>query len=470
MTHRLWFKLISAFALVTAIGVLVTVILTRQGAETRFAHFMLDHHMVRPERMQQVLAEQYEKEQRWDNLPAILPLLMETASDGAMSNMMGSMMGMHNNRIQVVNLAGQVVADSAGPAGGARLVTSATQRWPIMVAGQEVGSLLVEGSLMTGSPVRHASLLEGITRSVVLAGLAAGLVGLLLALLLVRQITRPLATLTQASHRIAEGDLGVRVPVQSRDELGDLAVTFNHMANSLQTQETLRRNLVADIAHELRTPLAGIQGTVEAMQDGVFALDQENLASIHSQMCLLNRLVEDLRALAHAEAEQLTLEQMAVDLPQLCEAEVVAFQSQATEHGVTLTLECEQNIPVIHGDSQRLGQVLKNLLANALRHTPAGGQVQVTLTSPGDGNVQLSVIDSGEGISAVDLPHLFERFYRGDGSRSRQTGGAGLGLAIVRQWVQLHGGKVWAESPPTGGTVGSAFHVQLPIQGHEPPI
>lgn len=301
---------------------------------------------------------------------------------------------------------------------------------------------------------------------VVLAGLAAGLVGLLLALLLVRRITRPLATLTQASHRIAEGDLGVRAPVQSQDELGDLALTFNHMANSLQTQETLRRNLVADIAHELRTPLAGIQGTIEAMQDGVFALDHENLASNHNQVSLLNRLIEDLRTLAHAEAGQLTLERMPVDLLQLCEAEVSAFQPHAAAHCVTLTLTCGHNIPLLQGDGQRLGQVLKNLLANARRHTPPGGQVQVALTSTGQ-NVQLSVIDSGEGISATDLPHIFERFYRGDGSRSRQSGGVGLGLAIVRQWVQLHDGKVWAESPPSRGRVGSAFHVQLPIKGKE---
>lgn len=465
MTHRLWFKLITAFALVTVIGVIVTVLLARQGAATRFAHFMVDHHMVRPEQMQQMLVAYYQQHQGWQGLDPMLPLVVEAASDGSMSDIMGSMMGMYNNRVQVVDQQGGVVADTAEMAGTTQLPLATSQRWPLVVANQEIGALLVEGNLMTAAPLRHAVLLAGVTRAVLLAGLIAGLVGLLLALLLVRQITRPLASLAQASSRIAAGDLAVRVPVQSRDELGDLALTFNRMANHLETQETLRRNLVADVAHELRTPLAGIQGTVEAMQDGVFPLDQENLAAIHSQVTLLNRLVEDLRTLAVAEAGQLTLAQVPVDLRQLCEAEVATFQPQAVAQQITLALACADPLPWVTGDPQRLGQVLNNLLSNALRHTPAGGQVQVTLAAP-DSRVQLAVMDSGAGIAAADLPHLFDRFYRGDRSPGahwlRQSGGSGLGLAIARQLVQAQQGHIWAASPPPGQTQGSVFYVDLP--------
>jgi signal transduction histidine kinase len=322
--------------------------------------------------------------------------------------------------------------------------------------------LLVEGAMMVGTSTRNDSLVAGVTRAVLLAGLTAGLVGLLLAMLLVRQITRPLTSLNQASSRIAGGDLTVRVPVQGKDELGELAVTFNQMANSLEIQERLRRTLMADIAHELRTPLTGIQGTIEALQDGIFPITQENLGAVHEQVLLLNRLVEDLRTLANAEAGQLSLDRLPLKLAELCQRQVTAFQAQAAAKQVALTLEADGIPATVCGDEQRLGQVLNNLLDNALRHTPAGGAIQVCLSAP-NGVVRLAVIDTGEGISSVDLPHLFDRFYRADPSRNRRTGGSGLGLAIARQLVQAHGGRIWAESPPPGQEHGSAFLVELPL-------
>jgi signal transduction histidine kinase len=465
MTNRLWFKLSSAFALVIAIGVLVTVVLARQGTATRFAHFMIDHHMVRLERLQQALATYYAQQGSWVKLDEQLPAVVEVASDGTMSDMMGSMMGMHENRIQVVDSAGVVVADTQGPAGGQPLspgqITPNVQRWPLVVGDAPKGNLLVEGAMMVGTSARNDSLVAGVTRAVVLAGLTAGLVGLLLALLLVRQITRPLSSLTQASSRIAEGDLSVRVPVQAKDELGELAVTFNQMANNLETQEMLRRNLMADIAHELRTPLTGIQGTIEALQDGIFPVSQENLAAVHEQVMLLNRLVEDLRTLAHAEAGQLSLDRLPLNLAELCQHRVIAFQPQAAAKQINLRLDVKGGPATVCGDEQRLGQVLNNLLDNALRHTPDGGAIQVQISAP-NGAVRLAVIDNGEGVPSADLPHLFDRFYRADPSRNRRTGGSGLGLAIARQLVQAHGGRIWAESPPLGQNQGSAFLVELP--------
>ncbi|HXF64955.1 MAG TPA: HAMP domain-containing protein, partial [Caldilineaceae bacterium] len=306
MLNRLWFRLLCAFCLVIAVATLVTVVLTRQGAATQFDHFMIGGEMVRPARMQAALGEFYRSQGSWGGLDDRLDTLVGSASDGVMSGVMGGMMGMYNNRLQVVNLAGEVVADSHGPAGGEPLAE--VQRWPLVVDGAPVGELWVEGGLMGGHGIASDELLSGVTRAVLLAAAAAGAVALFLAALLVRQITHPLIALTRASAQVAAGDLEARVPVESRDELGELAATFNCMADSLQTQESLRRNMVADIAHELRTPLAGIQGTVEAMQDGVFPPTPENLATIHQEVLLLNRLVEDLRLLANAEAGQLSLE------------------------------------------------------------------------------------------------------------------------------------------------------------------
>jgi two-component system sensor histidine kinase BaeS len=466
MTNRLWFKLTSAFALVIAIGVLVTVVLTRQGTATRIAHFMIDGHMVRPERLQQALATYYTEQDGWAGLADQLPAVIEVASDGTMSDMMGNMMGMYDNRVQVVDAGGGVVADTDGTVGGqplpAHQTTHTVQGWPVIVDETVVGELLVEGALMVGSADRNDSLMAGVTRSVLVAGLTAGMLGLLLAILLVRQITRPLNSLNRASSRIAAGDLSARAPVQGSDEVGELSATFNRMADSLETQEKLRRNLMADIAHELRTPLTGIQGTVEALQDGVFPVTAENLEAVHEQVMLLNRLVEDLRTLANAEAGQLALDRRPLNLAELCRRQVMAFQPQAVAAQIDLTLQVEGGPVMVWADEQRLGQVLTNLLGNALRHTGPGGAVQVQLAAP-DGTAQLVVVDNGEGIDPAALPAIFDRFYRADPSRTRCSGGSGLGLAIARQLVQAHGGRIWAESPPVGQAGGSAFRVELPL-------
>ena len=467
MTNRLWFRLLSAFTLVIAIGVLVTVVVTRQGAASRFAHFMINHHMVRPEQLQSTLADYYREHGSWTGLDTNFSAIIELSTDGTMSDVMGSMMGMNNNHIQVLDMAGTVVASSQSVTGNGRQLgrqmNSSVQRWPITVNETQVGELVAEGGLMVGASARNNSLVAGVTRAVLVAGLTAGLVGLLLALLLVRQITRPLGSLTQAASQIAGGDLSVRVPVQSRDELGELATTFNQMASSLETQEKLRRNLMADVAHELRTPLAGIQGTVEALQDGIFPPTGENLQAVHEQVMLLNRLVEDLRTLANAEAGQLSLDRLPLNLTELCQRQVTAFQSHALTKAVSLTFDHEPAAITMAGDDQRLSQVLNNLLDNALRHTPPGGAIQVELTST-NGKARLAVVDNGEGVPNDALPYLFDRFYRADASRNRRTGGSGLGLAIVRQIVQAHGGRIWAESPPIGQPQGSAFIIELPRQ------
>lgn len=473
MWNHLWFKLTGAFALVTLVGVIVTALLTRQGTASHFAHFMVDHHMIRPEVMVQTLADYYRQQGDWTETSAQLPHLVSAASDGLMSGMMGNMMGMHENRLQVVDLQERVVADTAGKIDGAILHGAilhgaAVQRWPILVNGEVVGALLAEGVMMTGSPLRNERIVQGVTRAVWLAGVTAGLLGILLAWLFVRQITRPLATLTTASARIADGDLAARVAVASGDELGTLAATFNRMAANLQTQETLRRNLMADVAHELRTPLTGMQGTLEAIQDGVFPLTQEQINSIHDQVLLLNRLVDDLRTLAHAEAGQLQLDCALFDPVELCTNQVKRFQAQADAQQIALSVRVAEPLPPVHGDVQRLEQVLNNLLSNALRHTPPYGAVTVAPTVVDEG-IQIAITDSGEGIAPADLPHLFDRFYRTDHSRNRQTGGSGLGLAIARQLVEAHGGRIWAESPPADGTLGSRFMLLLPHAITQPP-
>lgn len=458
----LWAKLTGVFAAIIVVGIVVTVVLARQGTVTQLSHFMVGNQMVQPAELQTALADYYARQGSWNGIEAVLPQLVLSASGGGMmGGMMGHMMGMFDSRVYLLDETGDLVAGVGD--GQQSLLPGAAieQGWPIVVSGRRVGTLVIAGPVMTMTGVGGESLASGVTRAVLIAGLVAGLVALLLGALLVRQITRPLAALNEASQRIASGERNVRVSALSNDEVGQLAHTFNRMAESLTAQERLRRDLMADVAHELRTPLSGIQGTVEAMQDGIFPLTAENLASIHEQIVLLNRLVEDLRILAHAEAGQLSLNIQSVDLTALAARQVTAHQIPVQQKGIELSLRAQDDLPSIRGDAERLNQVLGNLLTNALRHTPPGGCVEVSLSAQ-EGAVQISVADSGEGIPSDDLPHVFERFYRGDHSRSRQTGGSGLGLAIARQLVEAHGGHIWAESPPAGRNQGSGFYVLLP--------
>ncbi|MCQ3979534.1 MAG: two-component sensor histidine kinase [Anaerolineae bacterium] len=294
--------------------------------------------------------------------------------------------------------------------------------------------------------------------AVLLSAIAVGGVALGLGSLLFFQITAPVRRLTQAAEAIAAGDLSRRVSVRSGDEIGRLAQAFNTMTDSLDRAETLRRQMVADIAHELRTPLSLVQGNLEAILDGLYALNLENVASVHEETLVLTRLVNDLRDLALAEAGQIHLQRETVDLADLAGRAVEGFRAQAVEQEVTLVAELSPDLPLISGDKQRLSQVLLNLLSNALRHTPPGGRIVISVR-PEPAGLLVSVADTGRGIPPEDLPHVFERFYRADKSRARSSGGSGLGLAIARQIVEAHGGRIWVES---WVGVGSTFSVALP--------
>ncbi|MFE1905891.1 sensor histidine kinase [Streptomyces gardneri] len=294
--------------------------------------------------------------------------------------------------------------------------------------------------------------------AVVAAGVAAA--ALACALLLSRAVLRPVRALTAASQGLGEGDLGRRVPASGRDEIGELGRSFNRMADSLQDSEERQRRLVGDIAHELRTPLANLRGYLEALQDGVLEADAELLDSLHEEVLLQQRIVDDLQDLALAEAGALTYHRRTLDARELVEACRTAHSARATAAGVALdVVGAGPGTVRLHGDPDRLRQALGNLVGNAVRHTaPAGGVVRLELTEE-DGSVRIAVRDTGGGIPAADLPYLFDRFWRADAARGRATGGSGLGLSIARQIVADHDGVVEVTSEVG---VGSVFTVVLP--------
>jgi signal transduction histidine kinase len=318
----------------------------------------------------------------------------------------------------------------------------------------------------------EAGFVSAVNRSLVWSAFAAGVAALLLTLALSRRILGPIEALTAAAHAMERGDLSRRVWARSNDEIGELARAFNAMADGLARQERLRRTLVGDVAHELRTPLTNIRGYLEALRDGVARPDPALLGSLHDEALLLNRLVDDLQDMALAEAGQLHMDPRPVALREIVDQAAGALQPALDEKALNLCVELSPDLPDVQADPERVGQVLRNLLNNAITHTPIGGQIAVSATiSQGEQEIRrqaegdratlpvsrspgllVSVWDSGTGIAPEHLPNVFERFYRADRSRSRATGGAGLGLAIVKQLVEAHGGRVWAESAPGQGT------------------
>ncbi len=275
-----------------------------------------------------------------------------------------------------------------------------------------------------------------------------------------RGIARPLAALMSAADAVAEGDLSVRVPVQGRGEFNQLMHAFNRMVEELALADQRRRNLTADVAHELRTPLQIIQGNLEGVLDGVYTPSPAHIAATLDETRQLARLVEDLRVLSQAEAGQLPMTWEPVDIADLCADAVTSFEGQAEAAGVALTAVVTGTSLIVTADYGRLDQILSNLLANAIRHTPAGGSVAVRATTTADG-IQLEVSDTGDGIAPADLPYIFDRFWRGDRARTHQAGaGSGLGLAIVRQLVEAHGGQIDVTSTVGQGTT---FSMVLPF-------
>jgi signal transduction histidine kinase len=307
------------------------------------------------------------------------------------------------------------------------------------------------------SDIRLYALLGEFAETMVLVGTIAVILGVLLS----RGLSAPIVALSKAAREIGSGDLQQRVPVNNHSqELDDLARSFNRMADDLENAEKLRKNMLADISHELRTPLAVLSGQLQAALDKVYALDEEKLANLYGQTQHLIRLVDDLRLLAQAEAHQLPLAIVSVNLEDLWHELAANFSLVAHEKGIQFRVDKMDRLPHLRADPGRLRQVFSNLLANAIHHTPPGGEIIVLGAIEGD-QIVLTIRDTGEGIPPEQLPHLFDRFYRVDTSRKRDTGGSGLGLAIVKALVEIHQGTVLAES--AGHNKGSTFKVILPI-------
>lgn len=435
-------RLLMAFSVVILVGSLLTVTLAGRTTSNEIRHVMIGS---APDEMQMVdaltlrdeLAERYAERGDWETAKAFL------SENSFHIRMMGE-------TVILADADGEIIV------GATERNLSAAQKaeaLPIEVDDEMVGLLLVR----TGKHRHMANpmveeVVMRVNRAVWLATSMAGGLAFALALLIVRTISTPLARVADASQAVASGDLSARAPIAGPTEVQRVGVAFNQMAHQLNQQEALRRAMLADVTHELRTPLTVMQGQIEALIDGIFPATAEHLAPLHSQTLHLARVVEDLRTLAHADAGQLKLEQVPVSLPKLVFELLNTFEAEATAKQLTLTSHIPENLPPLRADATFLWQVLANLLTNALRHTPPHGQI-VVAASKQDKYAQLIVSDSGEGINPTDLPHIFERYYRTDGTLCASPDGSGLGLAIARRLTESHGGTITISSQLGVGTI-----------------
>ena len=318
--------------------------------------------------------------------------------------------------------------------------------------------------IFSQSPVRARDLpdtpeidfLDRMRQALVLGALGATFVALIIGYFLARTISRPVRELTRATKRVAGGELGYHVPVRTKDELGELAESFNLMSTDLAQANQARRQMTADVAHDLRTPLSVILGYTEALSDGKLQGTPQMYEVMYSEAQHLNHLIDDLRILSLADAGELPLNRRPVEPLELLQRTAAAHQVQAQKKDIHIKVEAGADLAAISVDPDRMAQVLGNLTGNAIRHTPAGGEICLTAVSNGQ-NVLLQVKDNGHGIADDDLPYIFNRFYRGDRSR-QHNGESGLGLAIAKSIVEAHGGSITVDSTPEQG---STFTIQL---------
>jgi two-component system OmpR family sensor kinase/two-component system sensor histidine kinase BaeS len=459
------FKLLGAFLLVIGISALVMALLTARATQEAFRLYTTQNSQAWARRLAPVYADYYAQANTWEGVEAFvgadesllagMPGMGGGMRRGQGQGMGGSgsngWMGEMGQRLILADAAGLVLLDTGEELAGELLSRQETLGGaPVRVDGNLVGYLVVTPAGAANDP--SGVFLASVNRSILVAVAVAGGISFGLALIISLQITAPIRRMQKAAGAIARGDLTQRVPNPvSNDELGDLSLSFNRMAGSLAGAEEQRRRLLADVAHELRTPLAAIRATSEGILDGVLPLDAAQVEDIQAETLLLGRLIDDLRLISLAEAGELRLERHPTDLAPLLERAAERLRPQCQAKGIELVVDLAANLPWVDIDPDRIGQVIHNLVSNALRYTPPGGRICLTARLASGGGVEVSVADTGAGIPAGDLPHIFDRFYRADKSRARGSGGSGLGLAIVRQLVEAHGGRVAAESPAEGG-------------------
>lgn len=440
-------KLTLAFLVVALVGAGLVAVFLAQQTQREFNRFVLLNYQ---REIVSRIADYYETRGSWDGLVGEVPAIRLHRGGEPVRDL-----------FTLLDDQGQVLLAGRQYEVGQQLDLSELERAvPVQVGDQTVGWVLfgqapLQVRDLPGSP--EIDFLNRMRQALIWGALGATIVALLLGIFLARNISRPVRELTGATKQVASGDLGIQVPVRTQDELGELAASFNQMSADLAQSNQARRQLTADVAHDLRTPLSVILGYTEALSDGKLQGTPQMYGVMHGEAQHLSHLIEDLRFLSLADAGELPLERRDVDPLELLNRTAAAHQTAGEEKQINLQVQVAPDLPPLYVDPERMTQVLSNLVSNALRHTPTGGAVTLS-AKQGRKSILLQVEDTGSGIADEDLPYIFHRFYRGDRSR-QQNGESGLGLAIAKSIVEAHDGDIIAASTPGIGTV---FTIILP--------
>ncbi len=456
MPRTLRGRLAAAFAVIGLGSAVLTAMLVNIAFGDRFDSYLDQQRLAREQQLAAAFTAAYEPIGSWDvsRVDRLAPLVAMSGAEVRLTDAAGQfvwslstaqmgpeMSEMHRNMT------------SAGPLLEERQVSLRSR-------GQRIGTLFVrlpEGTV----PVADRDFRHSINWLLALGGLIAGVVAVGFGVLFARQMNQPVIELTTAARDLRGGDRTRRAALHGPDEIAEMAQAFNDLADSLQREDRVRRTFAADVAHELRTPLAVLRSQLEAVQDGVLKPSPALMTSLHEEVLRLGRLAADLETMTSAEGVEFDLRREAVDVAKVAAAVVQTLRHSFEERGLQLTQSLET--VVVSGDETRLRQVVTNLLTNALKFVPAGGLVRVSTATVGDGAV-LTVCDDGPGIAEQDLPRIFDRFYRGQTVR---TGGSGIGLAVVATLVEAHDGQIRVRNGPSGG---ACFEVWLPSsEGSSPP-
>jgi two-component system sensor histidine kinase BaeS len=440
-------KLTLAFLLVGLTGAVLVAVIVQQRTRLAFTEFILN-------REQQILVNNlvlyYQTHGSWDGLPGSLPALVSALPslatgqrnfdrDWAGLTLVGP------DKVIIFSVLPGMVGDTVS--------NSVLERGAALeMDGKIIGWLLVTPNTRELIPNSAEDIfLRTVNRASLTSALVAALLALVLGSFLALTLTQSLRELTEATVAIARGHFGKQVKVRTKDELGELAISFNQMSLDLERATQTRRQMTADIAHDLRSPLSVLSGYAEALSDGKLTGTPEVYDILHQETNHLSRLVEDLRLLSLADAGELQLLLQTISPQALLERTATRHAVAAQQHKITLRVTVEPGLPDVNVDVERMSQVLDNLILNSFRYTPVGGEV-VLASNTADGKVRLQIRDNGSGITPEDLPHIFDRFYRGDKAR-RESGESGLGLAIAKSIVEAHGGQISAEGKPGQGAV-----------------
>jgi len=447
--RSLYLKFTLAFLAVGLTGIALVAIFAGLSTADRFSEFLFDQNR---EGFIIQLANYYEREGSWDDVDEVFPF----ARPRGPMNPKGAQEG---GPFTLVDETGHVVVAGPGHNHGMQVSeTDLNRSVPIEVEGQEVGRLIVGRGAFEQTIVEQDFVNRSL-QTIAFAAAGAALVALLLGIFLARTLSKPLRELTLATRAVAEGDLEQSVPVRSKDELGQLAESFNQMNADLARSRDLRHQMTADIAHELRTPLSVILGHTEAIRDGVMLPSQESFEIIHDEILRLSSMIEDLRLISLVDAGELSFDPRPYAPLKLLDEIKAAFAPKAKQKSIDIIVDIAAPPNDINLDPDRMTQVLGNLMENALRYTPEGGQIILSAENLTGEVVEMRIKDTGQGVEPEELEHLFDRFYKGDKSRSREEGSSGLGLAIAKSIVEGHGGTIHAKSKPGHGMT---FIIRLP--------